>query len=367
MKFLICFGTRPEAIKMAPLIHEMKRRGMPFKVCVTAQHREMLDQVLDFFEITPDYDFNAMQPGQQLNVLSSYVLKEVDAVIEKEKPDMILVQGDTTSAFIGSFAAFNRQIKVGHIEAGLRTFDKKHPFPEEGNRQLISRITDFHFTPTPQSSVNLQQENIQKEDIYLSGNTIVDALGYAVTKLNNGFANTEIKRLEDLIRADKKIILVTGHRRESFGQGIREVCEALLELVERSGAQVVFPVHLNPKVQGPVKEILAGQSDIHLVHPVTYPVLIWLMKKCDIIISDSGGIQEEAPSLNKPVIVTRSVSERMEGVEAGFSFLTGTMKERIIEKGLELLKNKPDYSGVSNPYGDGRASERIIDILLKSL
>jgi len=367
LKILLCFGTRPEAIKMAPVIHELKKRKLEFKVCVTAQHRKMLDQVLDFFEIVPDYDLDLMQPNQTLNELSANILKDIDLILEKEQPDLVLVQGDTTSAAMVSLAAFHRGIKVGHIEAGLRTYNKLAPFPEEVNRQITARIADWHFAPTAKANSNLLQEQIPKEDIYITGNTVVDALEWAMAKMESEPLSKEIQKVKSLLNPNKKLILVTGHRRENFGEGLVNICHALMELSERECVELIYPVHLNPNVSGPVQELLGEKKNIHLIKPVSYPTMLWLMQQCTLIISDSGGIQEEAPTFKKPVLVTREVSERMEGVEAGFSFLVGTDKDEILEEAIRLLNHPPDLKNTANPYGDGKAAVKIVEFLRKSI
>lgn len=368
MKILVCFGTRPEAIKLAPVINELKKQKIDFKVCVTAQHREMLDQVLDFFEIVPDHDLDLMQPNQSLNELSAKILLSMDAVFDtsdlrQAQTDIVLVQGDTTSAAMVSLAAFHRRIKVGHIEAGLRTYNKKAPYPEEVNRQITARIADFHFAPTAKANSNLLQEQIPKDQLCITGNTVVDALQWAIQKIESEPLNEETKKIKALLNPNKKLILVTGHRRENFGEGLIQICEALLELSERENVELIYPVHLNPNVTGPVKELLSHKKNIHLIAPVSYPTMLWLMQECSLIISDSGGIQEEAPTFKKPVLVTREVSERMEGIEAGFSFLVGTDKNKIVEVANRILDNVLDFSGIENPYGDGTASFRIIEFL----
>ncbi len=361
MKILICFGTRPEAIKMSPVIHELKKQKLNFKVCVTAQHREMLDQVLDFFEIVPDYDLDLMQPNQSLNELSAKIFKGIDKVLEKEQPDVVFVQGDTTSAAMVSLAAFHRRIKVGHIEAGLRTYNKAAPFPEEVNRQITARIADWHFAPTAKANSNLLKEQIPREYICTTGNTVVDALEWAINKMESEPLSEEIQKIKALLNPNKKFILVTGHRRENFGEGLIHICEALLELSERENVDLIYPVHLNPNVSGPVQELLGKQKNIHLIAPVSYPTMLWLMQCCSLIISDSGGIQEEAPTFKKPVLITREVSERMEGVEAGFSFLVGTDKNKILTEAIRLLESSPDFSEIENPYGDGKAAIKIVE------
>ncbi|WZL88444.1 UDP-N-acetylglucosamine 2-epimerase (non-hydrolyzing) [Salinimicrobium sp. 3283s] len=363
MKILLCFGTRPEAIKMAPVILELKKQNLGFKVCVTAQHREMLDQVLNFFGIEPDYDLNLMQPDQNLNSLSALILKNIDKVIEQYEPDILLVQGDTTTALMASLAAYNRGVKIGHIEAGLRTGNLQSPFPEEGNRQLISRIANYHFAPTLSVRNNLLRESIPEDKILVTGNTVVDALKIGKSRLEEGFRNEEINNLHAFIRKNKKLILVTGHRRENFGKGLEEVCQALLKIERRENVQIIFPVHLNPRVMKPVHKLLGSRRNIHLVAPVNYPAFIWLMMWADLIISDSGGIQEEAPSLKKTVLVTRDTTERPEGVEAGFSILCGTNQHKIIKEAYHHLDFPSLYVDRTNPFGDGFASKRIINFL----
>jgi len=368
LKILVCFGTRPEAIKMAPVIHELKKQKLDFKVCVTAQHREMLDQVLDFFEIVPDYDLDLMQPDQTLNQLSANILLSMDTVFDaaglrQAQTDIVLVQGDTTSAAMVSLATFHRRIKVGHVEAGLRTYNKAAPFPEEVNRQLTARIADFHFAPTSKANSNLLTEQIPKDHIFITGNTVVDALQWAIAKMEFEPFSKEIQETKILLNPNKKLILVTGHRRENFGKGLIHICEALLELSEREDIELIYPVHLNPNVTGPVQELLSHKKNIHLIAPVSYPTMLWLMQECSLIISDSGGIQEEAPTFKKPVLVTREVSERMEGVEAGFSFLMGTDKNKILTEAVRLLNHPPDFTGIENPYGDGKAAFRIVEFL----
>ena len=352
---------------MAPVIHELINQKLDFKICVTAQHREMLDQVLDFFEIVPDHDLDLRLPNQSLNKLSSKILKEIDRVLEEELPEVVLVQGDTTSAMMVSIAAFHRGLKVGHLEAGLRTYNKAAPFPEEINRQLTARIADFHFAPTTKAKINLNKENIFNEHIYLTGNTVVDALNWAIVKMEVEPLNEEILKIKRLLNPNKKMILVTGHRRENFGDGVVSICKALLELSDRKDVELIYPVHLNPNVKGPVQKMLGNRKNIHLITPVTYPTFLWLMKCCNFIISDSGGIQEEAPTFKKPVLVTREFSERMEGVEAGFSFLVGTDKNKIVTEAARLLNHPPDFKNTANPYGDGKAAIKVVRHLRKNL
>jgi len=361
LKILICFGTRPEAIKMAPICLELKKRNIPYKLCVTAQHREMLDQVLNFFQLVPDYDLNLMKPNQSLNELSARILKNIDVVFQKEHFDMVLVHGDTTTSFTVALAAFHRNIKVGHVEAGLRTYNKLVPFPEELNRQLTGRIADYHFTPTQKSRLNLLNEGVATNDIIVTGNTVIDALFFTINKIKKGFTTANIENLKQKINFTKKIILVTGHRRESFGQGFENICNAILEIAKNKAFEIVYPVHLNPNVQKVVYNMLLGIDNIHLINPLDYPSFVWLMSKSDLIISDSGGIQEEAPSLNIPVLVTRNVTERGEGIKGGFSYLVGTSTSTIVNKTLEIL-SKP-LPNTKNPYGDGVAAVKIVDFI----
>ena len=363
MKILLCFGTLPEAIKMAPLYHGLKRTNHIVKVCVTAQHRQMLDQVLDFFEIIPDFDLNLMRPDQSLNGLSSEILKEIDEVLVVEKPDLVLVHGDTTTSSMVALAAFNRHIKIGHVEAGLRTFNRKAPFPEEMNRQVTAKLADYHFAPTKLARQNLLKEGINKENIVVTGNTVVDALIWTENKIKKGYKSPKIEQLEQDLDS-KKLVLVTGHRRENFGEKFNHFCEALLEISKNKNVNIVFPVHLNPNVQESVNRLLSGIENIHLIDPVEYPVMVWLMKKSDLIISDSGGIQEEAPTFKKQILVTRELSERPEGVASGFSILVGTDKALIVNKANYIL-NKGKILEGKNPYGDGKASKKIIQYLQK--
>ena len=364
MKILLCFGTRPEAIKMAPLYNALKKSTLEVKVCVTAQHREMLDQVLNFFEIIPHYDLNLMQPNQTLNELSANILSKIDIVLIKEKPDLVLVHGDTTTSAMVALAAFHKGIKVGHVEAGLRTYNKQAPFPEEMNRQITGRIAAIHFTPTSQATQNLLNEGIAKNIIIQTGNTVIDALFWTIAKIEKqNFQHPEIGELKRIIPSHKKMVLVTGHRRENFGEGFQHLCQALIEISLRDDVIIVYPVHLNPNVKDVVYELLSGKENIQLIKPVSYPCFVWLMQQSFLIISDSGGIQEEAPSLGKPVIVTREVSERPEGLAAGFSVLVGTDKNKIITEATKILNDFTGFKLVQNPYGDGKASERIVESL----
>lgn len=363
MKILLCFGTRPEAIKMAPLFHELKKSNHEVKVCVTAQHRQMLDQVLDFFELVPDYDLNLMLPNQSLNQLCANILKSIDEVLISELPDLVLVHGDTTTSSMVALAAFHRQIKIGHVEAGLRTYNKFSPFPEEINRQLTAKLADYHFAPTLQAVNNLKLDQISDDVIYNVGNSVIDALIWGVNKLSNGYENIIIKNLKKNIDFKKRLILVTGHRRENFGEGLNQICEALLELSKRDDTFIIYPVHLNPNVFEPVHAILGGKSNVLLIEPAEYPVFIWLMQQSFLIISDSGGVQEEAPTLGKPVLVTREFTERAEGVAAGYSTLVGTNKNKIIKKATEILDSFEGFKVLNNPYGDGNSANKITSVI----
>lgn len=348
---------------MAPICLELKKRKIPFKICVTAQHREMLDQVLNFFEIKPDFDLNLMQPNQSLNGLSSRILSEMDQILKEDKFDLVLVHGDTTTSTMVSLAAFHLGIKVGHVEAGLRTFNKREPFPEELNRQLTGRIADIHFAPTQTAKQNLLKEGVSEHSMIVCGNTVIDALLFTIKKVNSNYISEVIKELTDKVNFSKKIILVTGHRRENFGAGIENICKALTELSKNKNLEIVYPVHLNPNVQSIVFDKLTGISNIHLIAPLEYPSFVWLMSKASIIISDSGGIQEEAPSLNIPVLVTRNTTERFEGINTGCSFIVGTNQELIIKKAIEFLNS--EHKIMINPYGDGNSTGVIIDYIEK--
>jgi UDP-N-acetylglucosamine 2-epimerase (non-hydrolysing) len=366
-KNLIIFGTRPEAIKMAPLVKEFKNNNKYFqtKVCVTAQHREMLDQVLEFFEIVPDYDLNLMKPGQNLYGLTADIITNLQSVLEDFKPDYVYVHGDTTTTMAGSIAAFYSGAKVCHVEAGLRTHNKYAPYPEEINRQITGRICDYHFAPTQTSETNLLKENIKQDSILITGNTVIDALLDSVKKVNENPSDL-IKKIKIKIK-NRDVILVTGHRRENHGVGFERICNALKRIaLDNENRLVIYPVHLNPKVQEPVKRILSDVNNILLIDPLAYQDFIWLMNRSKIIITDSGGVQEEAPSLGKPVLVMRDTTERPEAVEAGTVLLVGTNEDLIVNKALNLLNNKYDFTKMSklhNPYGDGLASKRIVDFI----
>lgn len=366
-KHLIIFGTRPEAIKMAPLVKELlKCDDFETKVCVTAQHREMLDQVLDFFEIKPDYDLNLMKPNQNLYTLTADIITGLRPILEEFKPDFVYVHGDTTTTMAASIASFYAGAKVCHVEAGLRTHNKRSPFPEEINRQVAGRISHYHFAPTEQSKQNLLNENIKNENILVTGNTVIDALLDSTDRVNT-ISNNEIDYLKNIVDSSKRLILVTGHRRENHGEGFINICEALKEIaIKNPDVQVIYPVHLNPNVKEPVYKILSGIDNIHLISPLAYPAFVWLMNKCYMIITDSGGVQEEAPSLGKPVLVMRDTTERPEAVDAGTVILVGTDKNKIVAETQSLLDNIERYqlmSELHNPYGDGKACKRIVDFI----
>lgn len=368
MRVLTVIGTRPEAIKMAPVLHALQTAGAESRLCVTAQHRDMLDQVLSIFGLTPDVDLNLMRPGQTLEGLTAAVLEGVSAALEDEKPDLVLVHGDTTTAFAAALAAFYKQIPVGHVEAGLRTGDLSAPFPEELNRRLVDGISRFHFAPTESSKENLLREGTDPSTIFVTGNTVVDALLMTTERMKTDDA-LRTKLAHDLpYPADgKKLILVTGHRRESFGDGFKNICKALAELAGRDDVEIVYPVHLNPNVQAPVNEILGGCDGVHLLAPVDYLSFVHLMERAYLVITDSGGIQEEAPSLGKPVLVMREVTERPEAVAAGTVELVGTDIAKIVASATRLLDDGDAYATMSrahNPYGDGQAASRITKEIL---
>jgi UDP-N-acetylglucosamine 2-epimerase (non-hydrolysing) len=363
LRVLVIFGTRPEAIKMAPVVHELRRHADQIETvtCVTAQHREMLDQVLDWFKIAPDIDLDLMQPDQSLAELTARALESLSEVIVRATPDVVLVQGDTTTAMIAAMAGFYERLPVGHIEAGLRTHDIYNPFPEEVNRHLISVMATMHFAPTKTAVAALQRESVPNEAIHLTGNTVIDALQWTVAQphgLDLGFS------LDD----GERLILVTAHRRESFGPDFEAICLALRQIVERSpDVQLVYPVHLNPNVREPVYRLLSEVPRVHLIDPLPYPDFAHLMARADIVLTDSGGLQEEAPALGKPVLVMRRTTERPEAVEAGVAELVGTETDRIVSATERLLHDPQAYAAMANaisPFGDGHAAERIVAILL---
>lgn len=373
-KILIVFGTRPEAIKMAPLVKELLKFPDEFdtRVCVTAQHREMLDQVLDIFDIKPDYDLNIMKNGQDLFDITSNVIMGLKVVLDDFCPDIVLVHGDTTTSFAASLAAFYKKIKVGHVEAGLRTYNILSPWPEEGNRQLTGVLADLHFAPTQQSRDNLLNELKKSENIYVTGNTVIDALLQTVEKIENN-ADLKLKIIQRLRDSypnitKRKFILVTGHRRENFGDGFINICEALKELaINNPDLDIVYPVHFNPNVRDVVNDILDNISNIYLIEPLQYEEFVYIMSQSFFIITDSGGVQEEAPSLGKPVLVMRDTTERPEAVEAGTVKLVGAVKQNIVNSSQLLIDNFYEFQKMSkahNPYGDGKSSQRVVEILL---
>lgn len=359
------FGTRPEAVKMAPLVKELeKQESIRSVVCVTAQHRQMLDQVLELFDIKPDYDLNIMKNRQTLIDITTNALHGLDTVLEKEMPDIVLVHGDTTTTFVGSLASFYRHIKVGHVEAGLRTFDKYFPYPEEMNRRLTGVLSDLHFSPTSTNKANLLNEGVGAQKIYLTGNTVIDALKTTVNK-DYIFENEYLNKVDF---KNKRVITVTAHRRENLGKPLENICTALRRIADsHSDIEVVYPVHLNPLVQQTAHRILGDHPQIHLIDPVGVQDMHNLMDRSYMIMTDSGGLQEEAPSLGKPVLVLRNETERPEAVKAGTVKLAGTDEEKIVALAAQLLDDEREYSSMSravNPYGDGKASERIVEALL---
>jgi UDP-N-acetylglucosamine 2-epimerase (non-hydrolysing) len=366
-KILLCFGTRPEAIKMAPLCKALLAEpSFEVKVCVTAQHRQMLDQVLDFFEIVPDFDLDCMQAGQSLNDLGARILQGMEQVLVAWQPGLVLVHGDTTTSTMVALAAFHKNICVGHVEAGLRTYNLVSPFPEEANRQLTGRLARFHFAPTQWAAENLKSEKVSENQIVVTGNTVIDALHLGIQKIELGFESEDLKTVKMLFNPHLKTILITGHRRENFGKGFEQLCQALAQIAQESNVQIVYPVHLNPQVQEPVYRILGGKNNVHLIAPLDYPAFIYAMNQATIIITDSGGVQEEAPSIGKPVLVTRNTTERPEAVAAGTVKLVGTHTETIVSETLHLLHDPTYYKKMSqahNPYGNGTACQEIITFL----
>jgi len=371
MKVLTVFGTRPEAIKIAPLVHALaKDERFEAKVCVTAQHREMLDQVLELFEIVPDYDLDLMKAGQTLNEVTARILLNIKPILEEFKPDVVLVHGDTATTFAASLAAYYEQIAVGHVEAGLRTGNVYSPWPEEGNRRLTGALAKYHFAPTETSKENLLKENFDEKTISVTGNTVIDALLMVKDKIDtNSELSEELASLFPFLDASKKLILVTGHRRESFGGGFERICESLaITAKAHPEIQILYPMHLNPNVREPVNRILDGIDNIYLIEPQQYLPFIYLMTRSHIILTDSGGIQEEAPSLGKPVLVMRDTTERPEAVKAGTVKLVGTDVDMIVNNLNILLTQEDAYKKMSfahNPYGDGKACQKIIEQLVQ--
>ncbi|ALX92368.1 MULTISPECIES: non-hydrolyzing UDP-N-acetylglucosamine 2-epimerase [Serratia] len=369
MKVLTVFGTRPEAIKMAPLVHALAQDdAFESRVCVTAQHREMLDQVLRLFEIVPDYDLNIMKPGQGLSEITCRILEGIKGVLEDFKPDVVLVHGDTTTTMATSLAAFYQRIPVGHVEAGLRTGNLYSPWPEEANRKLTGHLAMYHFSPTENSRQNLLRESLRDDHIFVTGNTVIDALLWVRDRImHNPELRSSLDQRYPFLDANKKLILVTGHRRESFGGGFERICSALAEIaLQHPDVQVVYPVHLNPNVSEPVNRILKGIDNIILIDPQDYLPFVYLMTRSYLILTDSGGIQEEAPSLGKPVLVMRDTTERPEAVDAGTVQLVGTDVAKIVDAVTRLLTDEGEYHAMSrahNPYGDGHACQRILEAL----
>lgn len=352
---------------MAPLVKAFQKdSNFITKVCVTGQHREMLDQVLLFFEIIPDYDLSLMKPNQNLYNLTAEIITGLKPILESFKPDYIYVHGDTTTTMAAGIAGFYSSAKVCHVEAGLRTYNLQSPFPEELNRQIAGRVSSYHFAPTLKSKNNLLKENIEEAKIVVTGNTVIDALMESIRRVSD-IDNEEVSILKNIVNFSKKVILVTGHRRENHGEGFINICSALKEIAERNNdVEIVYPVHLNPNVQKPVNDFLGDIKNVHLIKPLSYPSFVWLMNQSYLIITDSGGIQEEAPSLGKPVLVMRETTERPEAVDAGTVILVGTNKEKIVKETTSLLLNKDRYSSMSqlhNPYGDGKACNRIIEFI----
>ena len=361
MKILIIFGTRPEAIKMAPLVLRL-RQSLEVKVCVTGQHRQMLDQVLGLFQIVPDYDLNLMKPNQNLANLTAEVLNGVTQILQKRKFDWVLVQGDTTSTMAGAMAAFYQKVRVGHVEAGLRTYNLNSPFPEELNRQVTSKMAQLHFAPTAESKQNLLKEGFSENNISITGNTVIDALHWVLEH------STPLDLALPIDLQQSRMILVTGHRRENFGEGFQQICEALQTIaLQQPDVQIVYPVHLNPNVLEPVNRILSNLPNMHLLEPLEYPQFVHLMNQSALILTDSGGVQEEAPSLGKPVLVMRDTTERPEGVQAGTVKLVGANQRTIVDETIRLLNDSEAYRKMAfahNPYGDGTASNKIMDALM---
>jgi UDP-N-acetylglucosamine 2-epimerase (non-hydrolysing) len=369
-KLLFVFGTRPEAIKMAPVIIEFLKEKDLFDivVCSTGQHKEMLNQVINFFNIKLNYELKLMTKNQSLNDLSAKILSSLKKVLDKENPDYVFVHGDTTTTAFASIASFYNKIKICHIEAGLRTFNKYSPFPEEINRMITGRLADLHFAPTEKAAKNLISENVNKNSIFITGNTVIDALLIGI-KITKNYKDPQIDQLKNVISKNNKIVLVTGHRRENFGKGFENICSAILELSKDKNIDIIYPVHLNPNVKDIVYKMLSGSSNIHLIDPLNYPAFIWLMNRSYLILTDSGGVQEEAPTLGIPTLVMRNTTERPEGIKQGTAILVGTEKKKIISTTKKLLENKEFYKKFSqniNPYGDGKAAKRIVTFLKKN-
>lgn len=374
MKVMTIFGTRPEAIKLAPVIKKLEKHdGVECRICVTAQHRQMLDQVLNLFEIRPHYDLDIMGEDQTIFEVTIRGLQMLEKVLKKEKPDIVLVQGDTTTTFVASLAAYYLKIRVGHVEAGLRTGDKFNPFPEEINRKLTDAISDLYFAPTQRAKENLLREGVEEEKIFVTGNTVIDALLWIRNQQSSANSQKKLRRFFSekygLPGDDRRLILVTGHRRESFGREFENICQGLKMITERNDdVEVVYPVHLNPNVQQPVNRILGKVKRVHLMEPLDYAPFVWLMNKSYLILTDSGGIQEEASFLGKPILVMRKRTERPEAIEAGVAKLVGTNSQSIFKETQNLLDNRDEYERMAKKvttYGDGKAGERIIEISIE--
>lgn len=368
---LAIFGTRPEAIKMAPVVRELLLSSrVRVRVCVTAQHRQMLDRVMDLFDISPDHDLDLMKPGQTLDAITASVLTGIGSVLDQERPDLVLVHGDTTTTLAASLATFYRQIQLGHVEAGLRSGNLHAPWPEEMNRRVTTLATRFHFAPTLTSKANLLAEGVREDHVHVTGNTVIDALLETVEKITETGRAGAIEKHFSFLNPDKRIVLVTGHRRESFGAGMEEICNALLDIALEHDVQIVYPVHPNPRVREPVERLLSENRSIHLVGPLDYEPFVWLMNRANIIITDSGGVQEEAPSLGKPILVMRDTTERPEAVDAGTVILVGASRNRIAGEAARLLTDENHYRRMAqalNPYGDGQAAKRIRMIIEEQL
>ncbi|PIE47839.1 MAG: UDP-N-acetylglucosamine 2-epimerase (non-hydrolyzing) [Gammaproteobacteria bacterium] len=371
-KIMIIFGTRPEAIKMAPLVQVFrKRKDIELKLCVTGQHREMLDQVLSLFELVPDFDLDIMKLGQDLTDVTVKILNSLKALFSSYHPDIILVHGDTATTFAASLSAYYHQIQIGHVEAGLRTGNIYSPWPEEANRKLTGAITNYHFAPTETAKENLLKENVPSQNIIVTGNTVIDALQFVIDKTKQDeVLQAEFKSQFDYLDKYNRVMLVTGHRRENFGHGFENICQALVHLAKKyADTAIVYPMHLNPNVRGPVQRLISGIDNVFLIEPLDYMPFVYLMNYSDIVLTDSGGIQEEAPSLGKPVLVMRDTTERPEALIAGTVKLVGTDTQKIIDEVSRLLDDSTVYNNMSfahNPYGDGKSSQRIVNFLMKT-
>jgi UDP-N-acetylglucosamine 2-epimerase (non-hydrolysing) len=371
LRILTIFGTRPEAIKLLPVVTAFEAcPGLTHATCVTAQHRQLLDQVLDVFGARPQFDLDIMKPGQDLTHITTAVLSGVGEVIDEFRPDWVVVQGDTTTSFASALAAFYRKVKVAHVEAGLRTGNLYSPWPEEANRKLVTQVTNVHFPPTETAANNLRREAVPEDNILVTGNTVIDALLWVAGRFDQDTTrDAALAKRFDFLDSDKRLILVTGHRRENFDGGLERVCRALAEIARRGDVQIVYPVHLNPNVQKTAQAVLAGSSDVHLIEPQDYLPFVWLMKRCYLIVTDSGGIQEEGPTLGKPVLVTRDTTERPEAIEAGTARLIGTATAPLVAAVNELLDDPAAYAAMAhaaNPFGDGQASARIVQRLTRA-